>query len=219
MIAKTMLVVSRRAMSSFRSLQAPVRCQGVSSGFGKNQMLRVQHDESSLQQQVRFYRGGAGDSPPNLSPREEELLKVAKPKAAVILAEHHKLPNLAQIPKDSLDTTADNNEDDSSLDNIRRKRLIYRAKQRGWLEVDLLLGTWASENVMQLKEQELNEFEDFVNMETIDIYNIITLRTQPEPTATNKKMVQRIQDWARGNPLGKADPDTYRTVKASAKLT
>ena len=61
---------------------------------------------------------------------------------------------------------------------IRQKWLIYRSKQRGWLEVDLLLGTWASENVPNLSSGELDEFEAFVNMYTIDIYNIVTLRTE-----------------------------------------
>jgi succinate dehydrogenase assembly factor 2 len=35
---------------------------------------------------------------------------------------------------------------------VRRKRLIYRSKQRGWLEVDLLMGTWAVEHVPKLSE-------------------------------------------------------------------
>ena len=42
--------------------------------------------------------------------------------------------------------------------------------------VDLLLGTWASKFVGTLEMKELDEYEVFVNMETIDIYNIITLR-------------------------------------------
>lgn len=29
-----------------------------------------------------------------------------------------------------------------------RKRLLHRSRQRGMLEVDLLLGKWASENVI-----------------------------------------------------------------------
>lgn len=107
------------------------------------------------------------------------------------------------------------------MEEIRRKRLIYRSKQRGWLEVDLLLGTWASENVPKLSVEELDQFEDVVNMETIDIYNIITLRVDvPENRKTPAKdtVLERIQAWASDHPLGKADPEQYKKVKASAKL-
>lgn len=110
---------------------------------------------------LRYYRGQAGEAPPVLSEKEESLIKVAKPKSDEILAKHHRLPNVAEIPPASLDPTQDN------LD-IRRKRLIYRSKQRGWLEVDLLLGTWAHENVHLLTEAELDEYEAFVNFETIE---------------------------------------------------
>ena len=110
---------------------------------------------------LRYYRGQAGEAPPVLSEKEESLIKVAKPKSEEILAKHHRLPNVAEIPPASLDPTQNN------LD-IRRKRLIYRSKQRGWLEVDLLLGTWAHENVHLLTEDELDEYEAFVNFETIE---------------------------------------------------
>jgi succinate dehydrogenase assembly factor 2 len=105
---------------------------------------------------------------------------------------------------------------------VRKKRLIYRAKQRGWLEVDLLLGTWANQNVPSLLTmEELNEFEAFVNLETIDIYNIITLRSDvPDEmkTSDGNGIVERIQEWARARPLGKASPDQYKAVKAENNL-
>ena len=88
-------------------------------------------------------------------------------------------------------------------------------------EVDLLLGTWASENVPSLNSDELDQFEDFVNMETIDIYNVITLRLDvPEELKTpdGSGIVERIQEWARQSPLGKADPHKYKEVKTNAKL-
>ena len=40
------------------------------------------------------------------------------------------------------------------LDATRRK-LLYRSKQRGWLEVDLILGKWATEFVPTLTAEEL----------------------------------------------------------------
>lgn len=150
--------------------------------------------------QARNYRGDSGEAEKTLSAEEEALLKIAMPRAKEIFQKHIELPN------DDLET--------------RQKRLIYRSKQRGWLEVDLLLGTWASENVTKLNKAELDQFENFVNMETIDIYNIITLRLDvPEELKMGGEgVVERIQEWARSHPLGKADPDMYKAVKTASKL-
>mmetsp|Transcript_1391 Transcript_1391/g.3076 ORF Transcript_1391/g.3076 Transcript_1391/m.3076 type:complete len:189 (+) Transcript_1391:118-684(+) len=149
----------------------------------------------------RGYRGDTGDAVNNLTDNEEELLKIALPRADEILRKH------IELPVDDIAT--------------RRKRLIYRAKQRGWLEVDLLLGTWASTNVPKMEGDELDQFEDFVNMETIDIYNIITLRLDvpDEMKRDGNGVVEGIQEWARSHPLGKGDPDTYKAVKTEHKLT
>uniref|UniRef100_A0A7S1ZCM3 Uncharacterized protein n=1 Tax=Trieres chinensis TaxID=1514140 RepID=A0A7S1ZCM3_TRICV len=105
--------------------------------------------------------------------------------------------------------------------DVRKKRLVYRSKQRGWLEVDLLLGTWANENVQRLNSDELDQYEAFVNLETIDIYNVITLRTGvPENMKRDggKGVVEQIQEWARNSPLGKANPEVYADVKIKNNL-
>lgn len=149
----------------------------------------------------RGYRGDTGEAEKKLTEEEEKLLKIALPRSEAIFKKHIELP---------VDDIA-----------IRQKRLIYRSKQRGWLEVDLLLGTWASENVPNMEEgDELDQFEDFVNMETIDIYNIITLRLDvpEEMKRDGNGVVERIQAWARSHPLGRADPQKYETVKTEHKL-
>jgi succinate dehydrogenase flavin-adding protein (antitoxin of CptAB toxin-antitoxin module) len=89
------------------------------------------------------------------------------------------------------------------------------------LEVDVLLGTWASLNVSSLTMDELDQFENFVNLETIDIYNIITLRTDvPDfmQTDDGSGVVERIQEWARSSPLGKGSPEKYSKVKKEHNL-
>lgn len=64
-----------------------------------------------------------------------------------------------------------------------RKRLLHRSRQRGMLEVDLLLGKWASENVIlenggnmqinRLTRDELDQYEALLNSETVDIFGWI----------------------------------------------
>lgn len=171
---------------------------------------------------VRFYRGEAGQGVPSLSAEEEALLKIAKPRSEEMLKKHFAMPTLEKIPVSSWDPAVVSNDNVSIEEKnleIRRKRLIYRSKQRGWLEVDLLLGTWASLNVPHLNADELDQFEDFVNQETIDIYNIITLRLDvPDEQKTGDSIVERIQQWARESPLGKADPEKYKSVKTDRNL-
>jgi succinate dehydrogenase assembly factor 2 len=176
---------------------------------------------SSRFQAIRTYRGEAGEGIKKLSPHEEELVRRAEPRSKEIYADHVKMPTLENIPAGSFDPTDSTSTKDLPL-HIRRKRLIYRSKQRGWLEVDLLLGTWANEHVPSLDAKELDDYEAFVNLETIDIYNVITLRLDvPEDmkTPTGDGVVERIQSWARASPLGKADPEKYKSIKASAGLT
>ena len=147
---------------------------------------------------IRFYRGDSGEMVQKLSAAEEAMQERARDRYESIMKEHRALP----------DDVAD-----------RRKRLIYRSKQRGWLEVDLLLGTWAHENVNGLSDSELDMYEEFVNEETIDIYNILTLRTDiPEYLQAND-VVKRIQEWATTSPLGKADKEMYHKVKTESNLT
>ncbi|RQM27503.1 hypothetical protein B5M09_009283 [Aphanomyces astaci] len=92
---------------------------------------------------------------------------------------------------------------DIDADTANRKRVIYRSKQRGWLEVDLLMGRWASENVWTLTADELQQYEDILNRETIDIFNFISGK-DAIPEEVNTPVMKRIQDFCFSNPLGKA---------------
>merc|ERR1719276_182430 len=58
-------------------------------------------------------------------------------------------------------------------DEIYRKRLMYRSQQRGWLEVDLMLGNFAKEHVPHFTLAECQEYELILEMETVDIFNLL----------------------------------------------
>ena len=49
------------------------------------------------------------------------------------------------------------------LDATRRK-LLYRSKQRGWLEMDIMLGNWAAANLPRLQEAELQRALRYCSM-------------------------------------------------------
>jgi antitoxin CptB len=68
---------------------------------------------------------------------------------------------------------AKNNDTIEDMD-IRRKRLIYRSWHRGTREMDLLLGSFADQNVSQLSLAELDMYENLLQENDPDLYNWIT---------------------------------------------
>lgn len=115
------------------------------------------------------------------------------------------------MPASSLDPSSPAGPVDA--EHIRRKRLLYRSKQRGWLEVDLLLGSWAAEHVFTLTVAECDEYEKLLNQETIDIFNIINGAMPPPVELEGSKILKRLQEYAMSSPFGKASARTYETVK------
>ena len=66
---------------------------------------------------------------------------------------------------------------------LRRKvlvnRLLYRSRQRGFLEMDLLVGIWAEKQIPQLSENMLQQFEIVLDQENPDLYKWLTGQEQP----------------------------------------
>jgi hypothetical protein len=94
---------------------------------------------------TRSYRGDSGDMKyrrqisPNptqdqIIQREEALLKVAAPKYEMIQERHVRMPKLEEIPQASLPLEfREGNYSKEELEvEVRKKRLVYRSKQRGW---------------------------------------------------------------------------------------
>lgn len=66
---------------------------------------------------------------------------------------------------------------------LRRKvminRLLYRSRQRGFLEMDLLVGIWAEKRIPQLSEDNLRQFDLILEQENPDLYKWLTGQEQP----------------------------------------
>jgi succinate dehydrogenase assembly factor 2 len=95
---------------------------------------------------------------------------------------------------------------------VRRKRLAYRSKQRGWLEVDLLMGSFADAHLGALDAAGLDAYEAILNRETLDLYNMITGKDDA-PVELRGAVLDAIKAHVASSPLGRADPAKYAQMK------
>jgi len=102
----------------------------------------------------------------------------------------HKLRNRHVVIAPDVEQTPE------EYDIVRRKRMIYRSKQRGWLEVDILLGKWATEHVPSLNVAELDEYDAVLKEETINVYNYLSGKDPLPPHLQNNSVVKKIQKYA-----------------------
>lgn len=80
-------------------------------------------------------------------------------------------------------------------ETIYRKKLLYRSKQRGWLEVDLILGSWATNNINKLSCLELKNYEKFLNKDTTEIYDLLINRKKDkEVDDTIKNIITHVDN-------------------------
>lgn len=87
-----------------------------------------------------------------------------------------------------------------------RKRLQYRSRQRGWLEVDLLLGSWADKHLGALPADQLKSYDAILQLETVDLYNVLTGK-EAIPAAVDTPLFRAIVAYAAAAPLGKASKE------------
>ena len=66
---------------------------------------------------------------------------------------------------------------------LRRKvlvnSLLYRSRQRGFLEMDLLVGIWAEKQIPNLSEEMLVQFSQVLDQENPDLYKWLTGQEKP----------------------------------------
>lgn len=101
-------------------------------------------------------------------------------------------------------------------DSVRRRRMIYRAKQRGWLEVDLLLGSYAAIHVPSMTTAQLDEFEQILKAETIDTFNFITGKDALPRHLTGNSVMKDIQNYCLTSRM--TSPESYAEAKTLNNL-
>ena len=59
----------------------------------------------------------------------------------------------------------------NDIDNLK-KRLIYRSQYRGTKEMDKLIGSFVQNYINILNDQQLNELENFLNIDDDTLYKL-----------------------------------------------
>merc|ERR1719198_2578357 len=76
----------------------------------------------------------------------------------------------------------------------RRKRLIWHSKQRGWLELDLLMGGFAEKFLPSMTAKELDLWEDVLIRENPDLFKWLNNQLPvPEDLSSNEVMVKLLK--------------------------
>jgi len=83
------------------------------------------------------------------------------------------------------------------MDEIRKKRLVYRANYRGFKEADLILGGFAKANIDALTDDEIVMFEDLLAAKDHDIYDWITKKI-PVPAHYDTPLLEKLRAY---NPI------------------
>lgn len=66
-----------------------------------------------------------------------------------------------------------------------QNKVLYRARQRGFLELDLLVGLWAEAAVPQMGPQQLAEFVHVLDQENPDLFKWLTGQLPPPAEMTD----------------------------------
>lgn len=78
--------------------------------------------------------------------------------------------------------------------NILKKKLLYRSKNRGCRETDLILGKFAENFLDEMDNNELKDFEKILEENDSDIYKWLGYK-KAAPSYINSKIMQKLLNF------------------------
>jgi succinate dehydrogenase assembly factor 2 len=82
----------------------------------------------------------------------------------------------------------------------RKRRCHHQSKQRGMLENDLLLGSFAQKYLDQFEDPLLSQFETLLQQPDIEIFRWITGKAEV-PSRFDNSIMHMLKEHAKSNPL------------------
>ncbi|XP_037436621.1 succinate dehydrogenase assembly factor 2, mitochondrial-like [Triticum dicoccoides] len=100
---------------------------------------------------------------------------------------------------------------DLSNDESRRRlvnSLMYRSKQRGFLELDLVLGTWVEQHVRSMDEANIRSLLQILDLENPDLWKWLTGQEQPPEIVNSNPVFAAIKSKVTDNLSKHSSPET-----------
>ncbi|KAG2485252.1 hypothetical protein HYH03_016038 [Edaphochlamys debaryana] len=91
------------------------------------------------------------------------------------------------------------------------KKLLYRSKQRGFLELDLIVGLWAESNIPKMQPEELRHMASLLDEENPDLFKWLTGQLEAPEHMTGNPVFKAIQGHV-AQQLNDVAPDATRAA-------
>ncbi|KAK9684364.1 hypothetical protein RND81_10G205200 [Saponaria officinalis] len=90
-------------------------------------------------------------------------------------------------------------------------RLLYRSKQRGLLELDLVLGKWVEDNIDSMDENGIKSLIQVLDLENPDLWRWLSGQEQPPESLIGNPVFTAIKEKVASNLNSYAAPETRAT--------
>ncbi|XP_071722515.1 succinate dehydrogenase assembly factor 2, mitochondrial-like isoform X3 [Rutidosis leptorrhynchoides] len=92
-----------------------------------------------------------------------------------------------------------------------KRRLLNRSKQRGYLELDLVLGTWVEEHIQSMDENGIKSLLQVLDLENPDLWKWLSGQEQAPETVSVNPVFSALHENVRKNLDKHAAPETRAT--------
>ncbi|KAK9122447.1 hypothetical protein Syun_020064 [Stephania yunnanensis] len=111
--------------------------------------------------------------------------------------------SFCSIARQSSDTDLSNEENKRRIFN----RLLYRSRQSGFLELDLVLGNWVEEHLHSMDDSGIKALVEVLDLENPDLWKWLTSQESPPEEVTSNPVFSAVRDRVMHN-LNHASPET-----------